>query len=91
MNITVYLSSKSDLSDNFTNAVSAIGKGIGEMNARLIYGGSNAGQMHILAATAKQHGATAWCDSGSVPAAVGSRCRRDDIHSRPQRAQSAHD
>ena len=47
MNITVYLSSKSDLSDNFTNAVSAIGKGIGEMNARLIYGGSNAGQMHI--------------------------------------------
>lgn len=58
MNITVYLSSKSDLSDNFTNAVSAIGKGIGEMNARLIYGGSNAGQMHILAATAKQHGAT---------------------------------
>ena len=38
MNITVYLSSKSDLSDNFTNAVSAIGKGIGEMNARLIYG-----------------------------------------------------
>ena len=37
MNITVYLSSKSDLSDNFTNAVSAIGKGIGEMNVRLIY------------------------------------------------------
>ena len=64
MNITVYLSSKSDLSDNFTNAVSAIGKGIGEMNARLIYGGSNAGQMHILAATAKQHGATV---TGVIP------------------------
>lgn len=64
MDITVYLSSKSDLSDNFTNAVSAIGKGIGEMNARLIYGGSNAGQMHILAATAKQHGATV---TGVIP------------------------
>ena len=64
MNITVYLSSKSDLSDNFTRAVETLGRGIGEMRARLIYGGSNAGQMHILAATAKQNGATV---TGVIP------------------------
>lgn len=64
MNITVYLSSKSDINDSFTAAVEALGRGIGEMRARLIYGGSNAGQMHILAATAKQHGATV---TGVIP------------------------
>lgn len=64
MNITVYLSSKSDISDSFKEAVITLGKGIGEMKARLIYGGSNAGQMHVLAATAKEHGA---CVTGIIP------------------------
>lgn len=64
MNITVYLSSKTDLNDNFTKAVETLGEGIGAMHARLIYGGSNAGQMHILAATAKRSGATV---TGVIP------------------------
>lgn len=64
MNITVYLSSKTDISPDFTEAVKALGKGIGEMGARLVYGGSNAGQMHALAETAKRHGATV---TGVIP------------------------
>ena len=57
MNITVYLSSKTDVNPRFTEAVRTIGRGIGEMGARLVYGGSNAGQMHILAEEAKAAGA----------------------------------
>ena len=64
MNITVYLSSKSDINPAFEAAVEALGKGIGEMKARLVYGGSNAGQMHRLAVTAKEHGATV---TGIIP------------------------
>lgn len=64
MNITVYLSSKTDIRDDFRDAVSALGAGIGEMKARLIYGGSNAGQMHVLAETAKRSGATV---TGIIP------------------------
>lgn len=64
MNITVYLSSKSDLDEAFCRAVEALGKGIGEMGARLIYGGSNAGQMHVLAECAKKAGATV---TGIIP------------------------
>ena len=58
MNITVYLSSKTNVSPSFTEAVVTLATGIGEMGAHLIYGGSNAGQMHILAETAKAAGAT---------------------------------
>lgn len=64
MNITVYLSSKSDINENFQKSVEQLGAGIGEMGARLIYGGSDAGQMHILAETAKRHGATV---TGIIP------------------------
>lgn len=58
MNVTVYLSSRADIDERFRNAVSVLGQGIGEMKARLIYGGSDAGQMHVLAETAKRNGAT---------------------------------
>lgn len=64
MNITVYLSSKTNINPAFTKAVEDLGKGIGEMGARLVYGGSNAGQMHTLAETAKRHGATV---TGVIP------------------------
>ena len=64
MNITVYLSSKTDVSPSFTEAVVTLATGIGEMGAHLIYGGSNAGQMHILAETAKAAGATV---TGVIP------------------------
>lgn len=64
MNITVYLSSKTDVSPSFTEAVVTLATGIGEMGAHLIYGGSNAGQMHILAETAKASGATV---TGVIP------------------------
>ena len=40
MNITVYLSSKTDVSPSFTEAVVTLATGIGEMGAHLIYGGS---------------------------------------------------
>ena len=58
MNITVYLSSKTNVSPSFTEAVVTLATGLGEMGAHLIYGGSNAGQMHILAEPAKAAGAT---------------------------------
>ena len=64
MNITVYLSSKTNVSPSFTEAVVTLATGIGEMGAHLIYGGSNAGQMHILAETAKAAGATV---TGVIP------------------------
>lgn len=64
MNITVYLSSKTNLNATFEEAVKTLGRGIGERRARLVYGGSNAGQMHVLAATAKANGATV---TGVIP------------------------
>lgn len=64
MNITVYLSSKTNIDPDFSKAVEDLGKGIGAMKARLIYGGSNAGQMHLLATTAKAAGATV---TGIIP------------------------
>ena len=64
MNITVYLSSKTNVSPSFTEAVVTLATGIGEMGAHLIYGGSNAWQMHILAETAKAAGATV---TGVIP------------------------
>lgn len=66
MNITVYLSSRTDIDDDYKQAVRKVGQGIGEMKARLIYGGSNAGQMHELAASAKAAGATV---TGIIPEA----------------------
>lgn len=64
MNITVYLSSKTDVSPSYTEAVKELARGIGEMGDRLVYGGSNAGQMHVLAEEAKAAGATV---TGVIP------------------------
>ena len=64
MNITVYLSSKTDVSPSYTKAVKELARGIGEMGDRLVYGGSNAGQMHVLAEEAKVAGATV---TGVIP------------------------
>lgn len=64
MNITVYLSSKTEINGNFRKAVETLGTEIGKMKARLIYGGSNAGQMHVLAETAGSNGATV---TGVIP------------------------
>jgi len=55
MNITVYLSSRNDISPAFKKATADVADGIGRMGAALVYGGSNAGQMHT--ATAKAAGA----------------------------------
>jgi len=64
MNITVYLSSKTEINPDYSDAVVELGEGIGRMGARLVYGGSNAGQMHLLATTAKAAGATV---TGVIP------------------------
>ncbi len=64
MNITVYLSSKADIDEEYNEAVKQLGRGIGELKSRLIYGGSNAGQMHTLAVEAKAAGATV---TGIIP------------------------
>lgn len=57
MNVTVYLSSRSGISRNFEEAVKVLAMGLGAIGANLVYGGSNAGQMHTLAETAKKAGA----------------------------------
>lgn len=57
MNVTVYLSSRNNISLAFKKATAEVADGIGRMGAALVYGGSNAGQMHTLAATAKAAGA----------------------------------
>lgn len=57
MNVTVYLSSKTDIAPEFAEATASLAHGLGEMGATLVYGGSNAGQMHRLASVAKQSGA----------------------------------
>ncbi len=57
MNVTVYLSSRTNINPAFKNATEELAKGLGRMRATLVYGGSNAGQMHVLAAVAKASGA----------------------------------
>ena len=57
MNVTVYLSSKTGLAGEYSHAVVEVARGIAAAGAQLVYGGSNAGQMHVLAAEAKLAGA----------------------------------
>ena len=57
MNVTVYLSSKTGVAQEYSQAVEEVARGIAEAGAQLVYGGSNAGQMHLLAAEAKRAGA----------------------------------
>ena len=57
MNVTVYLSSKSGVNKAFEQAVVDFGNAIGGNGWNLVYGGSNAGQMHKLAEAAKSSGA----------------------------------
>ena len=57
MNVTVYLSSKTGLAREYSQAVVEVARGIAAAGAQLVYGGSNAGQMHVLAAEAKLAGA----------------------------------
>ena len=65
MNIVVYCSANADLPDEITSIVTALGKWIGEDGHSLVYGGVNAGLMHITAQAAIKAG----CQSvvGIVP------------------------
>ncbi len=57
MNVTVYLSSRSEIDKAFNRATIELAHGLGAIGATLVYGGSNAGQMHTLAYEAKTAGA----------------------------------
>ena len=56
MKIVVYCSSQEKLDDKFQQLAVALGKWIGQNSHTLLYGGSNAGLMHITAATVHEAG-----------------------------------
>ena len=56
MNIAVYCSSRSGLPEQYVSLARRVGQWIGEHGHTLVYGGSNAGLMHEVAAAAKEAG-----------------------------------
>ena len=56
MNIVVYCSANNDLPVEITSIAAALGRWIGEGRHTLVYGGVNAGLMHITAQTARDAG-----------------------------------
>lgn len=58
MKITVYCSSKSNLDNKYTSTAVELGHWIGSNKHELVYGGVNAGMMHILAQSAHDAGAS---------------------------------
>lgn len=70
MKITVYCSSKSNLDNKFTSTAVELGRWIGINKHELVYGGVNAGMMHILAQSAHDAGATI---TGIIPECFTSR------------------
>lgn len=69
-NIGVFLSSRSDVSAAYHEAVRQVGQWIGETRRTLLYGGSKQGLMEVLARTAKEAGARVF---GIVPQFVVDR------------------
>ena len=56
MNIVVYCSSRNNLDDKFQQLAQTLGSWIGQNGHTLVYGGSNAGLMHVTAAAAHEAG-----------------------------------
>lgn len=56
MNVVVYCSANADLPEEITSIATALGQWIGENQHSLIYGGVNAGLMHITAQAALDTG-----------------------------------
>ena len=56
MNVVVYCSANSDLPDDITSIATALGRWIGENQHSLVYGGVNAGLMHITSQAAHNAG-----------------------------------
>ena len=70
MKITVYCSSKSNLDNKYTSTAVELGRWIGSNKHELVYGGVNAGMMHILAQSAHDAGASI---TGIIPECFTSR------------------
>lgn len=58
VNIVVYCSSRGDLPKDIVDGAKLIGETIGQCGATLVYGGVNAGLMHVVAQAASDAGAT---------------------------------
>ena len=56
MNIVVYCSSQEGLNDKYQQLAEALGKWIGQRGHTLLYGGSNAGLMHVTASATHEAG-----------------------------------
>ncbi len=56
MNIVVYCSSQEGLNDKYPHLAQALGTWIGQHGHTLLYGGSNAGLMHVTAAAVHEAG-----------------------------------
>lgn len=57
MKITVYCSSRSDLGEDYENTAILTGEIIGKLDCTLVFGGVDAGMMHLVAESAHRHGA----------------------------------
>lgn len=68
--IGVFLSSRQDIAPVYVEAVKTLGKWIGQQGLTLVYGGSKAGMMELLATTVKQNGGRV---TGVVPDIVRQR------------------
>ena len=64
MNIVVYCSSQEGLEEKYQRLASELGLWIGRHGHTLLYGGSNAGLMHITASATHQAGIGAAVDEG---------------------------
>lgn len=56
MNVVVYCSANADLPEEITSIAAALGRWIGENGHSLVYGGVNAGLMHVTAQAAHDSG-----------------------------------
>jgi len=70
MNIVVYCSSREGLDDKFQQVASMLGTWIGQHGHTLLYGGSNAGLMHITATAVHEAGGRV---TGVIPEMFGHR------------------
>ena len=76
-NIAIYLSSHSNLPDSYRQAVSEVGKWMGQAGHTLVYGGARKGLMEVLAQTVKGYGGRVF---GVVPQILVDRnCVSDHI------------
>lgn len=87
--IGVFLSSRSELSQQFHASAKAVGRWIGETGRTLVYGGSRSGLMEVLAEAVKESGGRVFgvvpqiiCDRNRVSSHIDVEFRTADLNDR---------